>query len=143
VKVIPVEEMIWQKAFIAERERYDGNDVAHLLRARAERVDWRRLVKRFGPYWRVLFAHLVLFGFVYPAERRRIPARVMRTLAARLERELGAPAAEERLCQGTVLSREQYLIDVEQWEYIDARLRDPARMHPDDIEIWTEGIKKK
>ena len=27
-----MEESLWQKAFIMERERYDGADVAHLLR---------------------------------------------------------------------------------------------------------------
>src|SRR5262249_5168140 len=34
VSVIPAEEMIWQKSYIMERERFDGADVAHLLRAR-------------------------------------------------------------------------------------------------------------
>src|SRR4029434_9723712 len=29
VRMSPVEEMIWSKAFIQERERYDGADVAH------------------------------------------------------------------------------------------------------------------
>lgn len=29
----PPEEMIWAKAFVMERERYDGADVAHLIRA--------------------------------------------------------------------------------------------------------------
>ena len=32
VKLVPAEEMIWSKAMIMERERYDGADVAHLLR---------------------------------------------------------------------------------------------------------------
>jgi hypothetical protein len=31
VKLVPAEEMIWTKAMIMERERYDGADVAHLL----------------------------------------------------------------------------------------------------------------
>lgn len=31
VKLCPAEETIWQKAFVMERERYDGADVAHLL----------------------------------------------------------------------------------------------------------------
>ena len=39
VRLIPPEEMIWSKAFIMERERYDGNDVIHLLRARAGSLD--------------------------------------------------------------------------------------------------------
>jgi hypothetical protein len=69
VQLMPAEEMIWSKGFIMERERYDGADVAHILRARAHLLDWGRLLARFGRHWRVLFSHLVLFGFVYPTER--------------------------------------------------------------------------
>ena len=49
VRLIPVEEMIWQKAFIMERERFAGADGTHLLRARGRRLDWDRLLARFGP----------------------------------------------------------------------------------------------
>ena len=143
VRVIPVEEMIWSKGFVQERERYDGADVIHLLRARAERLDWGRLVARFGPYWRVLFAHLVLFGFVYPDQRSCLPRGVMRELMRRLDRELTAPSTDVHLCQGTLLSREQYLIDIERHGDVDARLREPGRMRREDIAIWTEGIKEK
>src|SRR5690348_4200576 len=73
-KLVPVEEMIWSKAFVMERERYDGADVAHLLLARAASLDWPRLLERMGANWRILLSHLVLFGFIYPAERTEIPA---------------------------------------------------------------------
>jgi hypothetical protein len=33
----PPEELLWSKAFVMERERFDGGDVLHLLRAQAER----------------------------------------------------------------------------------------------------------
>ena len=72
VRISPVEEMLWSKAFIQERERFDGADVLHLLRARGPQLDWPRLVRRFGPHWRVLLGHLVLFGYVYPGERERL-----------------------------------------------------------------------
>ncbi len=48
VRLIPVEEMIWQKAYIMERERFDGADVNHLLRACGAKLDWDHLIKRFG-----------------------------------------------------------------------------------------------
>src|SRR5918992_5639654 len=47
VKLVPAEEMIWSKSFIMERERYDGADVAHLLRCLAPNLDWDRLLSRF------------------------------------------------------------------------------------------------
>lgn len=139
--LIPVEEMIWSKAFIMERERFDGADVAHLLHARADEIDWERLLWRFDRHWRVLFSHLVLFGFIYPAERTRIPRAVMRRLAAYLEEENRSAGGDATLCQGTILSREQYLPDLARG-YQDARRRDDIQMTDDDIALWTACIVK-
>ena len=50
--------------------------MAHLLHAIGRDLDWDRLLRRFGPHWRVLMAHLVLFGYIYPSDRTRIPDRV-------------------------------------------------------------------
>ena len=136
----PVEEMIWSKSFVIERERTDAADVAHLIRHCAGWLDWQRLVRRYGANWRVLLAHLVLFGFIYPDERARIPEGVMRDLMGRLEREL-TENGTERVCNGTLLSREQYLVDVEKWGYEDARLFPRGSMTPDDIAVWTAAIE--
>jgi hypothetical protein len=140
VRLIPVEEMIWSKAFIMERERFDGGDVAHILRASAERIDWPRLVARFGDYWRVLMAHLVMFGFIYPGERHRIPPGVLSELSTRLQRELGTPEPGTRVCRGTILSRAQYLVDLERWGYEDPRLAPHGNLTEREAEIWTAGI---
>jgi hypothetical protein len=139
VRLIAPEEMIWSKAFVMERERYDGADVAHVLRACAETLDWPRLLRRFGPHWRILLQHLVLFGFVYPCERTRVPAAVVRELMGRLDAELTRPAAE-RVCQGTLVSRAQYLVDVEQWGYADPRLAPEGNMTEAERARWTAGI---
>jgi hypothetical protein len=139
-KLCAAEEIIWTKALIMERERYDGADVAHLLHAGAEQIDWPRLLALFGPYWRPLLSHLILFGFIYPAERTRIPADLMRDLLGRVQNELTSAPPDERLCQGTLLSREQYLIDIEQWGYTDARLRPHGSMTPEDMAHWTAAI---
>lgn len=140
VRLCPVEEMIWSKGFIAERERYDGADVMHLLRGCGADLDWRRLLRRFGPNWRVLLMHLVMFGFVYPSERTRIPEWVMRLLLQRLRREL-ATAEGGRTCQGTLLSRGQYLMDIDKWGYADARLCPVAYMSQEDIDHWTASMR--
>lgn len=139
VKLLPAEEMLWTKIFIMERERYDGADVAHLLRARGDRLDWPRLLSNIGDQWRVLLSHLILFGFIYPSERNKIPASLVRELMGRLERELDAPPATERVCHGTFLSREQYLIDIGEWGYRDARIR-TGTMTPEETQQWTEAI---
>jgi hypothetical protein len=139
VRLCPPEEMIWSKAFIMERERYDGADIAHLLRAFAPRLDWERLLDRFGPDWRVLLSHLTLFGYIYPTERHAIPDWIIATL----NRRLGSESGEEdppRLCRGTLLSRQQYLTDVRDWGYIDGRLHPYGRMRPEDVARWTAPI---
>jgi hypothetical protein len=145
VQLCPAEEMIWSKSFIMERERFDGADVTHLLRCLAEDLDWDRLLERFGDDWRVFFSHLVMFGYIYPGERHRIPSRVMEGLQKRLLSELDHPArgAERKLCQGTVVSRSQYLVDLERWGYRDARLEPVGNMTPEEIEIWTTAAKEQ
>lgn len=139
----PAEEMLWSKAFVMERERYDGGDVVHLIRARAEKMDWPRLLERFGDYWRVLLSYLVLFGFVYPGERSRVPRWVMEELTRRLTAELAGDADVGRLCQGTIISRAQYLPDVTQWGYLDGRLEPRGNMSPEEIADWTAAIDAK
>ena len=69
LRLCPLEELVWSKAFVQERERFDGADVLHLLRDAGRDIDWPRLVARFGDYWPVLLSHLVSFHFVYPDHR--------------------------------------------------------------------------
>jgi hypothetical protein len=121
VNVMAPEEMIWMKAFIQERERYDGADIAHLIRSCAEALDWRHLRARFGGDWRVLFSFLILFGYIYPSERHRIPADLWHEFAELLAREQDTPS-NDRICRGTFLSRAQFLPDVTELGYRDARL---------------------
>jgi hypothetical protein len=85
-------------------------------------------------------AHLVLFGFIYPGERHRIPPGVLSELSARLQRELASPEAGPGVCRGTILSRAQYLVDVERWGYADPRLAPEGNMTEREAAIWTAGI---
>jgi hypothetical protein len=142
VKICPPEEMIWSKAFIMERERFDGADILHLLHACGEKLDWSRLLRRFGSHWRVLMSHLVLFGYAYPSERHHVPAAVMDELIARLRQETHSPSPEHSICLGTLLSREQYLKDIEQEGLQDARLEPLGNMSPEDTAIWTQAIQE-
>jgi len=137
VQFCPAEEMIWSKAFIMERERHDGADIMHLLLFRNEVMDWQRLLERFDGHWRVLLSYLVLFGFVYPSEKAKIPQSVMNMLLERLRSDLSRKPAEDKICQGTLLSRQQYRIDVDQWGYLDARLRPLGGMTEEEINLWS------
>jgi len=136
----PPEEMIWSKAYVQERERYDGADVMHLFRELGPTLDWARLLMRFGDHWRLLLSLIIGFGFVYPDRRQQIPSWVMMELLRRLDQQ--RPEPDNRLCNGTLLSREQYLLDLERFGYEDARVKPTGKMTDAEVEIWTNAIKK-
>jgi hypothetical protein len=142
IRYCPPEEMIWSKAFIMERERFDGADIAHLIRSCGEHMNWQRLLRQFEPHWRVLFSHLVLFGFIYPTEQSVIPAWLIRELLDRFQSETGTVAEEPKLCRGTLLSRIQYLKDITDWGYQDARLRPFGTMTQAEATQWTAGANE-
>lgn len=137
VKFCAPEEAIWSKAFIMERERYDGADVAHLLFARAQHMDWGRLLRRFGPYWQVLLNHLVLFSFIYPGRCHLIPEWLLEELWRRW-REQRDGRSMDAICRGTLLSRTQYLYDVTAGGLQDGRLESPGTMTAAEIDRWTQ-----
>jgi hypothetical protein len=88
----------------------------------------------------VLYSHLILFRFVYPTERDRVPAWVMRDLAKRAAAELGSAENDERVCRGTLLAAVQYLPDIEGWGYDDARQAPHGPMTADQVREWTDGV---
>ena len=123
--VVPAEEMIWQKAFIQERERFDGADIHHLLRCRGRDLDWEHLMARFGEHhWAVLLVHLITFRFAFPRDKDQVPGWVMREMIRRMVLQEAEPAPEEWLCRGTLLSRQQYLHETNVEGYQDARERE-------------------
>jgi hypothetical protein len=141
VKIAPVEETLWSKAFVMERERFDGADMSHLILALGDRLDWQRILARFGPYWRVLLAHLVLFGFIYPSARSRVPRWVMEELLGRIQAEVDSGDSADPVCNGTLLSWSQYLGDVLGGTFRDARIRPFGSMSAEEVARWTSADK--
>lgn len=141
LKLCPAEETIWQKSFILERDRCDVADVAHLIRHIGARLDWRRLLRRYGDRWRILLAHTILFDFIYPGHRDAIPQGVRAELQNRLAvAEL--PGETNHVCHGTLLSATQYLRDVDIEGYRDGRLEPLGNMTREDIAVWTANFMK-
>lgn len=138
VHLVGAEEVIWSKSFVMERERFDGADVTHILRHSGAQLDWVRLVHRFGDQSPVLLAHLLLFQFVYPDHRDHVPGWVM----DELWRQARTGTAPRGVCRGTLLSREQYLQDVLEWGYLDARRMPFGRMTSRQVIDWTIAIEQ-
>jgi hypothetical protein len=144
VRLIPIEEMLWSKSFIMERERYDGADVAHLIRVAGRTLDWRRLVDRFDGFGPVLLAHLILYDLSYPSERGRIPDWVRNELLDRARRgDVDPDLIENQVCYGTILSRSQYLPDVEGLGYRDGRVRPYGNLTQADVDSETARMRKE
>ena len=68
-RLVPAEEQLWSKAFVQDRDRFDGADVIHLILRAAAKIDWDSSPRFAGGHERVLLAHLILFGYAYPSER--------------------------------------------------------------------------
>ena len=115
------EEIIWSRAFVLERERYDGADINHILKACASIMDWEHLYRRFDPYPEVLLSHLLLFRFAYPDRRADIPAWLMELLFERCRDD--SPGEFRGVCRGTLLSRCQYQSNLDEG-LADARARE-------------------
>ncbi len=142
VRVAPAEETLWSKAFVMERERFDGADVAHIILAEGGNLDWKRLLARFEPHWRVLLSHLILFGFIFPSARSKIPAWLMEELLGRMQAQAGAPDADDPVCCGTLLSWSQYLGDILGGSFRDARIRPFGNMTAEEVVRWTSADKR-
>lgn len=119
VQLLPPTELIWSKAFIQDRRRYDGSDVAHIILIKHAEVDWKRLLSYFEQYWEILFMHLLNFRFIYPSERELIPRWLLDELLERLRRQLEMPLPTKRTCRGRLLSPGDYDIDVKDWGFGD------------------------
>src|SRR4051812_24172434 len=82
-------------------------------------MDWKRLLRRFDKHERVLFAHLILFGYIYPCEKHIIPQWVMDRLIDLIQHE---PKPDERICWGTNISQKGYGNALREWGFADGRL---------------------
>lgn len=115
-----LEELIVSKVYIAVRDRFDGGDVAHLIRSCEGKLDWERIVNRLGQFRPILLWHMVFFNFVYPGHVSFLPADLMDELFDELRRRW-SESEDEKVCFGTLLDSFSFAADVEDWGYTDAR----------------------
>ena len=131
-RLVAVEEIIWSKSFVQDRDRFDGSDIAHLILCRgASKIDWEHLVRRFnGGHAGVLLAQLILFRYIYPTERACVPDAVIDQLFDATKNE-ARPSV--KLCRGTNLANRAYGMDIERWGFTDARLQPHGPLTRDEI----------
>jgi len=120
VRIAPAEELMWHRLYVSERHRHDMADVLHLILCRGDELDWERLLRRLHQHHLLLIAHIHLFDFVYPGHRTRVPDWVRDHLVQLVAAGPGAPG-DPTVCQGTLISRFSFSIDVKEWGLHDPR----------------------
>jgi len=71
--ILPLEEMIWDKLYVLQRDRCDWPDALNLLYAAGPLLDWIRLLDRVGDDAPLLAAALTVFGWLAPGRAQAFP----------------------------------------------------------------------
>lgn len=135
--LIPPEELIWSKAMVMERHRFDGADICHVIHSTGPTINWDRLLKRCAGHDGILLGHLAFFRYIYPCDVDHVPPRVMKEL---LRRVIEQPPHDAPTCRGTMLSWEQYLHDINAGMR-DGRLKPLGTLTQAEIDRWTAADK--
>lgn len=118
VKFIPVEELIWCKIYVQNRERNDNADINHILLKYGRNVDWNQLLFRLDTHWHLLLAQILIFQFVYPADFHEIiPKWLFDELMKRANEQYELPPPLEKVCRGPLIDQTQYQVDIKEWDY--------------------------
>lgn len=104
---IPVEELIWIKLFVLQRDRCDWPDVINLLRRNPQTIDWERLIARIGEAEPLLAGVLQVLEWLSPNAANEFPAWV-RTRFHLSERPQTLHAADEGARAALLDSRPWY-----------------------------------
>jgi hypothetical protein len=107
LRAIPIEELIWSKLYVLQRDRSDWGDVLNLVAAQTESIDWEHLLGRLDQDAPLLAAALSLFAWLDPDRSREIPGAVWDRLGLRPPR----PDAENQADPQTRAS----LMDSRSW----------------------------
>ena len=128
--VIPAEEMILSKMFVATRDQWDMSDVLHLIFATRGDLDWDRILTKVGEHWELLLVYLHLYRYVYPSHTRYLPRWLLELLLDRCEKE--APDEDLLRFRGTLLDDPSFRVDVEAWGLPDERAANRKMQCPDE-----------
>jgi hypothetical protein len=126
VKLPPLEELIASKVYVASRDRFDGGDVAHLIRCSKGKLDWNQVVRRMGDNYEILLLQLLLFDFIYPGHSDYLPKDLIVELFEKVRKRWSKEGTDPRTSfRGTLLDTFSFLVDIHDWGYKDNRRMEP------------------
>jgi hypothetical protein len=94
VRLVPVEEMLWGKLYVVQRERSDWPDVWNMLACSGATLDWEHLVQRAGEDLPLLAAAVQMYGWISPAAARALPESIWSRLGLPLPGDSDAVRAK-------------------------------------------------
>jgi hypothetical protein len=96
ISVIPMEEFLWCKLYILQRDHCDWTDIFNLLYAVGARINWDRLIRRLGNDIPLLRGMLSVYAWLCPKQSRQLPRRLWQAVDLRAPKEPEA-AREDRI----------------------------------------------
>jgi len=102
LRALPVEEIIWDKLFIMQRDRCDWPDALNLVKSAGPTLNWEHLLERLGDDSPLLIGALWVFGWVCPSCAQSVPKWVWTRLNVPIPPENG-------LCRAKLLDSRPWL----------------------------------
>src|SRR5207248_4516923 len=78
--VLPMEEFMWCKLYIMQRDHCDWTDLFNLLYAQGPRINWKRVIYRLQQDTPLLKAILTIYGWLCPKRLQKLPSSLWRML---------------------------------------------------------------
>lgn len=91
-RVIPVEELIWSKLYVLQRDRCDWPDILNLISATGSHLDWNHLMSRIGDDLPLMKGLISVFSWISPERAAQLPVGIWKILGL----ESPAPAADSQ-----------------------------------------------
>jgi hypothetical protein len=80
IRAIPIEDLIWSKLYVIQRERCDWGDVLNLIDAQTSTIAWDQLIDRMGEDAPLLAGVLAVYAWLAPERIGLIPGLVWKRL---------------------------------------------------------------
>lgn len=124
VPLISLEDLIYSKIYIAARDRFDGADIAHLIKNAKKELDWKLVLDQLGEDSPLLLWQLILYDFIYPGHLRKNEQEMMVQLFEEVV-ERWSGAKPDSNFRGPLMDPFSFKPDMEEMGY-----RDPRDMTP-------------
>lgn len=80
LSVLPMEEFLWCKLYIMQRDHCDWMDVFNLVYAVGPRINWSHLLARLEEDWPLLKGMLTVYGWLCPRHAQHLPESLRKKL---------------------------------------------------------------